>query len=249
MCTFTKSSVISSNDLGWRSALVVQFILLLWATEMWNERVLGFRRIRQVESNKQLRAAPRLVAVMLVLGVMGSCYEICLQRTYPIIADSTNGYKYPWLSLDRQLGRRSFEIRRAYEEMDRLQPASAVVQGAPVSNKGNVAAELYSGRQMVADVGDCGTAFGGSKQFCDEVILPRLNPLFDDKSRISAEQVSDICREFSISALLFMDTDPVWRDKSSWIWNTHPLLSGDFVRVIPCGSGAPLSGRKQKKAE
>ena len=241
ICTFTKSSVIASNDLGWKSALVVQFILLLWATEMWNEGVLGFRLVREGQSNKHLRVAPRLVAITLVLGVMGSCYEICLQRTYPMLSDLTNGYKYPWLSPDRQLGRRTFEIRRAYEEIDRLLPPKAIVQAAPIPHEGNIAAQLYSGRQMVADVEDCGTVFGGSKQFCDEVILPRLDPLFDDKSRISVEQVSETCREFSITALLFKDTDPVWRDKSSWIWKTRPLLSNDFVRVIQCsGTGAPI---------
>jgi hypothetical protein len=170
---------------------------------------------------------------------MGTCYEIFLQRTYPIVADLTNGYKYQWLSPDRQLGRRTLEVRRAYEEMDRLLPTSAVVQAAPVSREGNIAAQLYSGRQMVADVEDCGTTFGGSKQFCNEIILPRLNPLFDDKRPISGEQVSETCREFSITALLFKDTDPVWRDKSSWIWKTQPLISNDFVRVINCGGAGP----------
>jgi len=66
------------------------------------------------------------------------------------------------------------------------------------------------------------------------VILPRLNPLFDDRQPVSAEMVSDTCREFSISALLFKDTDPVWKDKSSWIWTSHPLLTNNFVRVIEC---------------
>jgi hypothetical protein len=249
ICTFTKSSVISSNDLGWISALVVQFILLLWATEMWNEGVVGFGASREGKHVKQPRTAPRLIAVTLVLGIMGSCYEICLQRAYPIVADFTNGYKYPWLSLDRQLGQRTFEVRRAYEEMDRILPANAIVQAGPVPLEGNVAAELYSGRQMVADVGDCGTAFGGSKQYCNQVILPRLNPLFDDRQPVSAKMVSETCRQFSITALFFKDTDPVWRDKSSWIWKTSPLLSNDFVRVIQCSGIDPEFYLKQLSAE
>jgi len=241
ICTFTKSTVISNNDLGWISALVVQFILLLVAADMWSEGVLGFGQIRAGHSAKHLRAAPRLITVTLVLGLMGSCYEICLQRTYPILADFSSVDKYSWLALDQQLGRRTFELRRAYEEMDRMLPASAVVQAAPVPEAGDIPAELYSGRQMIADVGNCGTTFGGSEKFCDDVILPRLNPLFDDQKRVSVDQVSDTCREFSITALLFKDTDPVWRDKSSWIWKTRPLLSNDFVRVIQCGGpGAPI---------
>jgi hypothetical protein len=204
---------------------------------------------RKGQLAKKPRTAPRLVTITLVLGVMGSGYEIFVQRSYPILADLTNGYKYSWLSPDRQLGRRTFEVRRAYETMDRILPANAIVQAGPVPLEGNVAAELYSGRQMIADVGDCGTVFGGSKQFCNEVILPRLNPLFDDRNPVSAEMVSETCRQFSITALLFKDTDPVWRDKRSWIWDMHPLFSSDFVRVIPCGSGVPVSGRKETSAE
>jgi hypothetical protein len=163
--------------------------------------------------------------------------------------DFSGLYDFPLLSLDQQLGRRTFELRRAYEELDHMLPAIAVVQAAPAPGAGDIPAELYSGRQMVADVGDCGTVFGGSKQFCNEVILPRLNPLFDDQQPVSAEMVSDTCREFSITALLFKDTDPVWRNKSSWIWKTRPLLSNDFVRVIQCGGTESGFDLKQPSSE
>ena len=239
VCTFMKSTVISNNDLGWISALMVQFILLLWAAEMWNEGILGIGRRSTNQTADHLRASPRLIVVTVVLGLMGSCYELCLQRTYPILTDLSNVHMFSWLSLDHQLGRRTFELRRAYEEMDRILPASAVVQASPAPDVGDVPAELYSGRQMVADVGNCGTGFGGSKQFCNEIILPHLNPLFDNKSQISVEQVSATCRQFSITALLFKDTDPVWKDRSSWIWKARPLLSNDFIRVIQCDGTGP----------
>jgi len=88
---------------------------------------------------------------------------------------------------------------------------------------------------MVADVGGCGTVFGGSEKVCEEILLPRLKRLFDGRQPVTAEEVANICRDFSISALLFKDTDPVWADQSSWIWKAHPLVSSDFVRVIACG--------------
>lgn len=237
ICTFMKSTVISNNDLGWISALLVQYILLLCAAEMWNEGILGIGRCSLSQSTNYLRTAPRLITAILVLGVMGSCYELCLQRTYPILTDWSNVHMFAWLSLDHQLGRRTFELRYAYEEMDRILPASAVVQASPAPDAGDIPAELYSGRQMVADVEDCGTVFGGSKQFCDDVILPRIKPLFDDRQPLTAGYISDTCRQFSITALLFKDTDPVWKDQSSWIWKAHPLLSNRYVRVIECGGG------------
>jgi hypothetical protein len=233
--TFMKSEVIKTNDLGMRSPLVLQFILLLWAAEMWNEGTLGFGPSRAGRSNAHPRAAPYLVAVMIVLGIMGSCYELCIQRTFPILSDSFAIQLDPWLSPDRQLGRRTFELRMAYKQLDRILPANATVQHNPEAGIGNIPAELYSDRQMVADVGNCGTVFGGSKKFCNQVILPRLKPLFDNKRQVTAQEVADTCGEFSITALLFKDTDPVWKDRSSWIWKAHPLLSNNFVRVIKCG--------------
>ena len=238
LCTFLKATVISSNDLGWRSVLVLQFIVLLWAAEMWDEGVLGFAPPRTGGPAAHSRSAPRLVALTLVLGALGSCYELCLERTFPILTDSFAVQRYPFLALDRQLGRRTFELRAAYEKLALTLPKGATVQHNPEAGIGNVPAGLYSDRQMVADVGSCGYVFGGSKKFCEEFVLPRLKQLFDGRQTVTAGEVANTCRDFSISALVFKDTDPVWADKSSWIWKAHPLLSNDFVRVIECGRDA-----------
>ncbi len=235
ICTFVKSTVIKNNDLGWRSALLVQFILLLGAAEMWNKGILGFGRTRTSESIAKRTVVPRLVAAALVLGASGSCYELCMQRIFPVLEDSTSVQMYSWMSNDRQLGRRTFELRRSYQQINRTFPIDDVVQADPNFGIGDLPAEMYSGRQMVADVGNCGTTFGGSKKFCNDVILPRLKPLFEDGDPITFADAEQTCREFSITALLFKDTDPVWKDKSSWIWNRPALISNDFVRVIPCG--------------
>ena len=171
-----------------------------------------------------------------------------MQRTFPILSDLYDVQRYSWLSPDHELGRRTFELRRAYEELDSILLPSAIVQADPEAGIGNMPAELYSSRQMVADAGNCGTVFGGSKKFCDEVILPRLKPLFDNKRQVTTEEVADTCREFSITALLFKDTDPVWKDKSSWIWKVHPLLNNSLVRVIACGgpAGAQAHGNANR---
>jgi hypothetical protein len=233
--TFLRSALIESNDLGCRSALVVQFILLLWAAEMWNEGVLGFAPPRTGGAVAPSRSERRLIALTLILGAMGTCYEFCVQRTFPILSDSFATMRYPWLSPDHQLGRRTFELRRAYEELDGILPASAIVQHNPEAWVGNIPAELYSNRQMVADAAGCGTVFGGSEKVCEDILLPRLKRIFDGRPPATAEEAANTCRDFSISALLFKDTDSVWADQSSWIWKAHPLVSSDFVRVIACG--------------
>lgn len=234
ICTFMRSTVISVNDLGIRSALVLQFVLLLWAAELWDEGSFKWPLRGRAPAGAP-GAAPFLVPVMIVLGVLGSCYELCLQRTFPILSDHFSVKRYTWLAPDRNLGARTLALRRAYDEMNSILPASAVVQAEPKRGIGNLDAELYSGRQMVADVGDCGTVFGGSAAFCSDVMLPQLEPLFNGRQPVTAAEVEKTCREFSIDALLFEDTDPVWKDKSSWIWRAPPILSNRFVRVIRCG--------------
>ena len=256
VCTFMRSSVISYNDLGWRSPLVVQFILLLWAVEMWNDGTLGLGLSSAELAVRQPEVSPRLIVGMLVLGALGCCYELCFHRIYPVLSDMYNGQRYGWMAMDHQLGRRTYQLRRAYEELNRMLPASAVVQAAPDPGIGNVPAEMYSGRQMVADAGSCATVFGGSKPFCDNVILPRLLPLFDDRKPVTAADAERVCRQFGITALLFKDTDPVWEDKSSWIWKMQPMISNDFVRVVRCGGageeqggGKASDGKEAKNAQ
>ncbi len=240
VCTFVQSGVITNNDLGFRSPLVVQFILLLWTVEMWEEGLLGFGPSHAVPER---RAAPYLVALAIVLGVLGSSYELCLQRTFPILWDAFGLQSRNLIPPGRQLGRRTFALRSAYQELDRLLPPSAIVQHDPqLEGIGNIPAALYSDRQMVADGGNCTTVFGGSKAFCDDVILPRLKPLFDDRPSVTAAEAAATCRRFSITALLFKDTDPVWKDKASWIWGAQPLLSNEFVRAIECGGSSGKAG-------
>jgi hypothetical protein len=244
VCTFVNSTVISENDLAWRSPLVLQFLLLVLAAEMWNEGKIGFGIRRSLSANPGRRAEPALVTVTLLLGAMGSCYELGIQRAYPILSDSLTKRTFAaWISPDRELGRRTFALRSAYEELDRKLPARAVVQANPGSGIGDIVAELYSGRQMVADVGNCGTVFGGSESLCRDAILPQLKPLFDDRNPVTMKHVEEVCREFSMSALLFKDTDPAWRDKSSWIWHIPPLIGNRYARVIQCDGAADESNR------
>lgn len=235
ICTFVSSNVITTNDLGWRSPLVVQFVLLIWAADLWDEGVLGFGRRRTDQPGVLRRAAPRLVTATLILGAMGSCYELCMQRVFPVLSDAGVVQKYWWLASDQQLGRRTFDMRQAYQLVDRAVPATAVVQSNPIDRFGNLPAQMYLDRQMAGGTADCITIFGGSEALCENVIIPRLKPLFEDGDPVTFAQAEQTCRELSIAALVFKDTDPVWKDKSSWIWKSPALISNDYVRVIQCG--------------
>src|ERR1051326_7962059 len=61
MCSFVRSSVISSNDFGWRGFMFAQFILLIWGAELMSDGLFyGHRRLLRREHPKRM-----LVAVVL----------------------------------------------------------------------------------------------------------------------------------------------------------------------------------------
>lgn len=226
LTTFLRSVVITNNDLGWRGPLVLQFVLLLWAAELWDDGVLPAIH----------GARSWLIVFTLVVGLAGTACEVCLQRAYPMLSDVMTLRRHEWLSPDQQLGRRTFDQRRAYEELQRVLPENAVVQNNPGVSGGYVPAELYSGRQQAAAGDDCGAVFGGPRRRCED-ILPRLKRLYSSQPGADTGELARTCRDLSISALLVKDTDRVWQDRSSWAWREPPLFATEFVRVIRCGSG------------
>ena len=44
-------------------------------------------------------------------------------------------------------------------------------------------------------------------------------------------------KEAGIDALVVIDSDKVWADKSSWVWKKQPILANDYARAFLCGRG------------
>ena len=107
VCTFLRSSVISNNDLGWRGFLVAQFILLIWAADLWDD---GFFAAH---------ARQGLVATLLMFGVAGTVYEVSMIRFYPLISDSFDVPRDTWFPADHHLGERTRALRELYRGASR----------------------------------------------------------------------------------------------------------------------------------
>jgi hypothetical protein len=220
ICTFVRSSVITNNDLGWRGMLVAQFILLIWAAELWDE---GF-----------FSAQPRkwLVATCLMLGVCGTAYEITMIRFYTLVSDSFDGPRDSWFPSDHHLGERTYAMRSLYEQLHRNLPLHATVQHNPNQPLGDVFHGLYADRQLAVETPVCGVVFGGDRQVCDRV-MPSLSKIFTDAGS-ELHDVESACEEFSITAVIVKDTDPVWKNPESWVWKRQPLVANPHARALPC---------------
>jgi hypothetical protein len=217
ICTFVRSGVIGANDLGWRGFLPAQFVMLLWGANLL---------VRQGE-----RRSP-IWAPLIVLGLLGTGYELLLLRSYFIWNDA--GLTGPsFLSPDRQFGARALELRRAYETLDRILPSTAKLQSNPQGRYFDFYNGLYSGRQTVMDNRQCGAEFGGDPSNCPGAYA-RVSAVFSGSPDVDPETVETLCRELSIDAIVLTDLDRAW-NFGSWAWRITPAISEEHVRVYLMG--------------
>jgi hypothetical protein len=232
LCTFLRSGVISINDLGWRGFLLAQFVLLIWAAELWDDGLFASsRKAEPVRQSALFRGQRPAIAALLVLGVAGSLYEVCMVRFYYVISGGFDG-------------KRSYAIRQLYEGLKQMLAENAVVQHDPNHLPGDVFYGLYADRQAAAETSQCGVVFGGDPALCPGVIGP-INDLFEKPAAVGPENINTVCESLSIDTLVVKDDDKVWADKNSWVWKRQPILANDYARAFLCGRAAD---REMKKA-
>ena len=221
ICTFVRSSVIVNNDLGWRGFLIAQFGLLLWAVDV----LTGQRR----------NAA---LTVLLILGAAGTVYDVAILRLYPLLADRGTVATVPWMAPDRQLGKRNYAAREAYEWAARSTAPAAIVQFNPHVAVQDTSAFLYSNRPMLAGADDCDTGFGGDPALCP-ALISQLDQIHPRAGGTAAQSIDGVCGALPIDILVAKDTDPAWADRRSWVWTEKPVFANAYVRMFRCGRAAP----------
>jgi hypothetical protein len=225
-----RSTTIGSNDLGWRCFVLAQLVLLLWAAllvdDWWAAGSLAALR-----RNK----AAVFAGILLLMGVVGTLYQVTMLRAYPILHDegSLDPKAYPFLYLDRKLGERTYALRSVYDQLSTMLPEDAIIQYNP-NTLAFVQHELYSVHDAAIGLQLCGTVFGGTLDQCMGRIKS-VPPLFKRPSLTQSASLDDTCREYRIKVILVDDDDPVWKQGDSWVWTRVPLLANDHVRAFYCG--------------
>jgi hypothetical protein len=226
ICTFVRSSAIPNNDLGWRGMLVAQFVLLFWAVDA----ITGAAGPLSVPVR-------RLLAVLALLGAAGTVYDAAMLRLYPLLADRGMVASIGWMAPGRDLGRRNYAQREAYEWLNRNSAPAARIQFNPQVAIQDTPAHLYAERQIVAADEGCLANFGGDPALCPPIqaVLARLYP---KPGQPAPAAVADACGSLPADVLVAKDTDAVWRDPRSWVWQEKPVFANRYVRLFACGAGA-----------
>jgi hypothetical protein len=229
VCTFLRSGVIDNNDLGWRGFLIAQFMLLIWAAELLSGPIA-------------VRGDKHILFLLLALGVAGVVYDLAILRFYPVLSDAGRVPKINWMASDQKLGERTYASREAYEWLRARTSTHAIIQQNPRPAVQDTVYGLYANRQTVAEDGACATVFGGDPRECVPV-MAQLSGLFPVDGDSTSQSFEAACKGLPIDFVVAKDTDQVWGDRSSWVWNRAPIYASRFIRLFACPSGSVQAPR------
>ena len=252
----SSASIASPNDLGVDAGLLLRLLLQMWAVvwvyELWTAWKAGRKPWR--EGSRIRLAAFALAGCCFVLGLAGEGLQVLWERLYfPLVGSQIVHKQLDVLTTDR-LSERLYNIREAYEHLDRAPnaaPSSAAIQYNPISPM-QPALTFYATHQIAAfDLG-CGTGYGGSLTAC-RAIMPGLLRLYgnteagvargkasNDRQDGAASSVATkndaeaACRELHLWALAAESTDSIWSKPGSWVWTMRPLVANATVRIFRC---------------
>ncbi len=211
--TFVRTT-IHNNDFGWKVMFLPSFAFLLWSAQ--------FLALQNKE--KGLGKLHWFSQFLIVTGILTSIYALYLDRTSSYFA--TN---------QAPSGLRSYAWRKLYEDLNQKISYRAVVQHNPISDFFIIEPyySYYSHHQAVASDDHHGSLAGpGPAEY--KVVADEIKKLFTD---IPLQDAIDICRRYKINVLVVKDLDPIWSNKSAWIWK-FPVIAAN-----------PLACAVQIKAE
>jgi hypothetical protein len=220
--TFIKSGAGFVNDLGWRGMLPVQFILLIWAVELFQTRI---------------RQGTRLLLVgTATLGALTTVLFLTAIRFNHPLAEIGFEPRPPELIHDDQFSRRVFHERALYTHLRETLPPHFIIQMNPSYRYETRAPGLYSERQLVGVIYGQHPPVGAPAAWFDETIRP-IQKVFAESSSLNDARA--LCQLRNIDVLVARDLDPVWQQPDSWVWVAPPdavLYDSKFARAIRCGS-------------
>jgi hypothetical protein len=206
-------SNLGNNDLGFRSWIPGQFVLLIWGVDILESMV--FTSIPASIKTKKLLLA------FVSIGILTSAMDIVFLRiAFPVI-------------LGEDTGRRSYAARLAYDYLRDHIPADIITQNNPL-DVADRPSGLYGTHQMV--VSDR-TAYGVPAD-AFEKLTNEVGVLFTNGNASNWQVTDRLCQQYSIDVLIFKDTDPVWDNLTVLKKQRPALYENTHYAILACGDYA-----------
>jgi hypothetical protein len=232
-----RSAVLTSNDFGWRAVLLLQFPLLLFASEV----VTGWKLVERKETvPADWVGLPRhtphwlrsIAALALLVGVASTVAQALLLRfDIPLAEVHLRTVHDPRAG---ELPHTLYISDRGYAELDRAIAGDAIVQANPAVADYERSADLLGIDHQMAILHDhpfCGAELGGDASGCP-AMAAAIDELFNGAS---AEQARAVCHQYGIQYLVARVYDPAWKDASGWVWMLRPVVNDGDFRAMDCG--------------
>ncbi|HUX45860.1 MAG TPA: hypothetical protein VMV57_14010, partial [Terracidiphilus sp.] len=208
-----RSDVLSVNDFGWRAALLLQFPLLLLASEVlicWRMDEKGSGS--EAEYRRLPRHTPHwlrgLAALALVIGMMDTAAQAVMLRLIVTVGERhiSEGPN----PAEHSFAHNAYISAIGYAQMNRVIPRDATVQFNPGHGSNYwLAADLLGSNHQAAIVSDrpfCGAELGGDPAGC-AAMAAEVDALYRGDT---AEQARAACGALGIQYLVARISDPAW---------------------------------------
>ncbi len=237
LISILRSSVIESNDFGWRGALLMQFCLLLLAADVMAGWTTGQRKEPASPREKAaIDGTPGWVRAVasyaIIFGALTTIYQAALVRFAVPLHELQLRSKH-----DTAAGRfphKMYISAIGYAELDAVIPRVAVVQYNPSTPDSFWIDADWLGvaHQSVIDSDQvsCGSEFGGDPRGC-KTMAAAIDALY---AGATAEQARAVCNLYGIDYLVSRIYDQAWENSQSWVWALPVAVSQDEFRALQC---------------
>jgi hypothetical protein len=234
-----RSGVLQTNDFAWRASMFVQFPLLLLASEVVTSWDVADGKPRAQSGTSGLPGATphwlrATASFALIIGIIGTAAQALEFRFLIPLHDGASRIADPYA---RSFGEKAYISDVGYAELNRVVPPNAVVQFNPEdqdTDRMAMMVDMLGVRHQAAisdNKGACGSEIGGDPSGCP-ILAAAIDALYNGAS---AEQARATCRQFGIQYLVARVYDPIWKDKSDWVWTLPAVVSWDDFRAVGCG--------------
>ena len=237
--SFIRSNVLDINDFGVRSALFLQFVILLMASEIvtaWRvpNCAVGPASAAgglQYKGPTWIRSIARLA---IVLGVMTTIHQAIILRFTIPIANAVTHMRPVNDPVAANLAHNAYISAIGYAQLDGAIPRDAIVQYNPYSPNvfwSQVDSVGIDHQTAISfDKPWCGAELGGDPSGC-RVMAAAIDSLYKGAT---ADQARATCRSYKIGYLVSRIYDQTWGDKRSWVWTLKPVVSDQEFRTLDC---------------